>query len=49
MLMSHGTDRKSIRCFGLNDVGQLGLGHQDTIGDERGEMGCSLQAVEFGD
>ena len=29
---------KTVRCWGKNDAGQLGLGHADTIGDQGGEM-----------
>src|SRR5262249_19415602 len=28
----------AVRCWGWNEFGQLGVGHQRTIGDEPGEM-----------
>ncbi|KAK3240304.1 hypothetical protein CYMTET_49846, partial [Cymbomonas tetramitiformis] len=31
-------DGLTLRCFGLNDFGQLGYGHVDTLGDDPGEM-----------
>eukprot|EP01083_Nonionella_stella_P179010 634179_1 len=31
-----------VRCWGLNDEGQLGVGHANNIGDEPGEMGDNL-------
>lgn len=35
-------------CWGRNDVGQLGQGHSEDIGDEPGEMGPVLKRVELG-
>ena len=32
----------------MNDHGQLGLGHTDTLGDEGGEMGDNLATVDLG-
>ena len=34
---------------GQNDVGQLGLGHNETVGDESNEMGDNLEVVQLGD
>jgi alpha-tubulin suppressor-like RCC1 family protein len=34
MILSDG----SVRCWGKNEVGQLGLGHLDTIGDDQDEI-----------
>lgn len=41
-------DDGSLRCWGRNDHGQLGLGDTENRGDEDGEMGESLPAVDFG-
>ena len=38
----------SVRCWGLNQVGQLGLGDTEDRGDEPGEMGAALPAVDLG-
>ena len=38
----------SIRCWGENHKGQLGLGHIENHGDNANEMGDSLQAVDLG-
>ena len=35
----------SMKCFGLNDKGQLGQGSIDDIGDGDSEMGTNLKAV----
>ena len=38
-----------VRCFGENSNGQLGQGHQSNIGDEPGEMGGNLLAIDLGE
>ena len=38
----------ALKCWGLNNVGQLGLGDVDRRGDEPGEMGDALPPVELG-
>ena len=42
-------DDASMKCWGRNNAGQLGLGHNDDIGDGPDEMGDSLQAVALKD
>ena len=34
--------------FGMNTHGQCGLGHANHVGDEAGEMGDSLEAIDLG-
>jgi alpha-tubulin suppressor-like RCC1 family protein len=41
-------DDFSVKCWGGNEHGQLGLGDTDWRGDEAGEMGDDLPAVNFG-
>lgn len=41
-------DNGSIKCWGWNAVGQLGLGDTANRGDEPGEMGDALPAVDLG-
>ena len=40
-------DDGSVKCWGLNNYGQLGLGHTDASGDASGDM-ASLSAVNLG-
>lgn len=41
-------DNNSVKCWGYNNMGQLGLGDTLTRGDEPGEMGDNLPAVLLG-
>jgi len=40
-------DDKSIKCWGFNGIGQLGIGDTETRGDQPGEMGDALPAVRL--
>jgi cysteine-rich repeat protein len=41
-------DDNSVKCWGHNDVGQLGTGDQNDRGDAQGEMGDSLKPINLG-
>jgi alpha-tubulin suppressor-like RCC1 family protein/outer membrane protein OmpA-like peptidoglycan-associated protein len=41
-------DDATVKCWGHNGAGQLGLGDHDNRGDEPGEMGAALPAVDLG-
>ena len=41
-------DNDSVKCWGLNNWGQLGLGDSDDRGDAPGEMGDKLPVVDLG-
>ena len=41
-------DNATVKCWGLNIDGQLGLGDIDNRGDDAGEMGDALAAVDLG-
>jgi alpha-tubulin suppressor-like RCC1 family protein len=42
-------DNQSVKCWGDNSEGQLGLGNQDAMGDQDNEMGDSLVVVDLGE
>ncbi|HAB57822.1 MAG TPA: hypothetical protein DCE75_07190 [Acidimicrobiaceae bacterium] len=41
-------DDASVKCWGYNDEGQLGLGDRNDRGDGAGEMGNNLPTVDLG-
>ena len=41
-------DNSSVKCWGFNASGQLGLGDNSTRGDESNEMGDNLTAIDLG-
>eukprot|EP01083_Nonionella_stella_P301173 1031774_1 len=38
----------TIKCFGDNEYGELGLGHTNSVGGTSGQMGDSLNTVDLG-
>ena len=41
-------DNGSVKCWGYNNYGQLGIDNTTTMGDDSGEMGDNLPAVDLG-
>ena len=41
-------DNGSLKCWGKGATGRLGYGSTDNLGDEAGEMGDALPAVDLG-
>lgn len=39
----------TVKCWGRNQMGQLGLGDDENRGDNGHEMGCDLNEVDLGD
>lgn len=43
------SEEQSVKCWGKNNKYQLGYNHSNHIGDNLGEMGESLDILDFGD
>jgi len=41
-------DNSTVKCWGANQLGQLGQEHQNALGDGSGEMGDALLPVDLG-
>ena len=41
-------DNHTVKCWGLNEIGELGYGDTDNRGDNTSEMGDNLPAVDLG-
>ena len=41
-------DDASVKCWGYDNFGELGLGYFEITGDEAGEMGDTLPAIDLG-
>jgi alpha-tubulin suppressor-like RCC1 family protein len=40
-------DNASVKCWGLNNKGQLGIDNTTNMGNDSGEMGDNLNAIDL--